>query len=99
MTVLNGYKMIREHGPGEVAGGRFDPHSLVVLEKHKIQTPEGEKEIQMREKGFTPNELHHMFVRADLEILELWGGTAGNWNKKQLDLDEYEIMILGRKPS
>jgi hypothetical protein len=27
----------------------------------------------------------------------MWGGTAGNWGKRTLDLDEIEIMIVARK--
>jgi len=27
----------------------------------------------------------------------MWGGTAGNWGRRPLDLDEIEIMILARK--
>jgi hypothetical protein len=27
----------------------------------------------------------------------MWGGTAGNWGRRPLDLDEIEIMIVARK--
>ena len=42
-------------------------------------------------------EIYHLMNRAGLEILNLWGGTAGSWNKQELDMDEYEIMVIARK--
>jgi hypothetical protein len=27
----------------------------------------------------------------------MWGGTAGNWGRRELDLDEIEIMVVARK--
>jgi hypothetical protein len=29
----------------------------------------------------------------------MWGGTAGNWGRRGLDLDEIEIMVVARKSS
>lgn len=98
MTVLNGLKKIREHSPEDIKAGKFDPVHLVTREKIEINTAEGREEREVREKGFTPGELHHMLARAGLPILHLWGGTAGSWNKQTLDMDEYEIMLIAEKP-
>jgi Na+-translocating ferredoxin:NAD+ oxidoreductase RnfD subunit len=27
----------------------------------------------------------------------IWGGTAGNWGRRPLDLDEMEMMVVARK--
>jgi len=32
-----------------------------------------------------------------MSVLNMWGGTAGNWARRPLDLDEMEIMIVARK--
>jgi hypothetical protein len=32
-----------------------------------------------------------------LEVTSIWGGTAGNWGRREVELDEIEIMILARK--
>jgi hypothetical protein len=32
-----------------------------------------------------------------MSVLNMWGGTAGSWGKRPLDLDEIEIMIVARK--
>ena len=97
MTVLNGLKKIREHSREDVENGIFDPVHLVTLETMTIDSNGKQKEIKVREKGFTAGEISHLMNRAGLEILNLWGGTAGSWNKQELDMDEYEIMIIARK--
>jgi hypothetical protein len=34
---------------------------------------------------------------AGLSVLHTWGGTAGNWGRRPLDLDEMEIMVVARR--
>jgi hypothetical protein len=69
----------------------------VTVERIPVNTGGREKQVQVREKGFTAGELYLLMKCAGLEILHLWGGTAGNWNKHELDMDEYEIMVLAQK--
>ena len=88
------------------------PEPLVVLSDNSIQVNTGlgkplkkmnveesgkTTEMTLREKGFTPGELYHLLSRAGFSIIHVWGGTAGAWQKKPLDLDEYEIMVLAEK--
>ena len=97
MTVLNGLKKIREHSKEDIENGIFDPVHLVTLETMQ-STENGETvDMQFREKGFTAGELHHLLQRAGMSITELWGGTAGSWNKQTLDPDEYEIMVIAQR--
>lgn len=51
----------------------------------------------MIEKGFTPTELKALLEEAGFRVLSIWGGTAGNWNKAALKLDEIEIMMLAQR--
>ena len=97
ITVLNGFKKVREHTPEDVKNGVFDPLHLITYEKMNVEASGKTEEMTFREKGFTPGELHHLLTRAGFSIIHLWGGTAGAWHKKQLDLDEYEIMVLAEK--
>jgi hypothetical protein len=46
-----------------------------------------------------PTELFLIFRLAGMSVVNMWGGTAGNWGRKALDLDEMEIMIVARKTS
>jgi hypothetical protein len=34
---------------------------------------------------------------AGLSVTDMWGGTAGNWGRRLLDLDEIEIMVVAWK--
>jgi 2-polyprenyl-3-methyl-5-hydroxy-6-metoxy-1,4-benzoquinol methylase len=97
ITVLNGLKKIREHSMDDVRKGLFDPVHLITVEKMMVRKGETETEQEFLEKGFTPPEIRHLLVRAGFEIIHLWGGTAGKWNKSPLDMDEYEIMVIAKK--
>ncbi|OPY48931.1 MAG: hypothetical protein A4E49_03302 [Methanosaeta sp. PtaU1.Bin112] len=79
----------------DLAEGRFDPLALATTS----QCPPREDlaPIAVRERGFMPTELVLLLRLAGLTALNIWGGTAGNWGRIALDLDEIEIMIVGCK--
>ena len=62
-----------------------------------VTSREGLPPVAIRERGFTAPELVLLFRVAGLSVLHLWGGTAGNWGRRPLDLDEFEIMVVGRR--
>lgn len=94
-TVLNAANMIRKYQNEDVAAGRFDPMTLV--ERLEYPPREGLPPFPTRERAFVPTELVLLFRMAGMEMLNLWGGTAGNWGRRPLDLDEMEIMAVARK--
>jgi len=98
MTTLNGCKMIRQHTPQDVEEGKFDPATITETNPVEYDTPAGKKEVMVRERGYLPTELTMLFRIAGLEVEHIWGGTAGNWGHRPLDLDEMEIMVVARKP-
>jgi hypothetical protein len=51
----------------------------------------------VRERWFVPSELVLMFQQTGFEVENIWGGTAGNWGRRKIDLDEMEIMVVTRK--
>jgi hypothetical protein len=95
LTVLNAMAMIRSQTDADVAGGRFDPIALATTSQ--CSPREGLKPITVRERVFVPTELVLLFRLAGMTVLNIWGGTAGNWGRRSLDLDEMEIMIVGCK--
>lgn len=95
-TVLNGYAMARRHNQFDVEENRFDPLNLTEI-SICLAGPSGE-ERPLRERGFVPTELRLLFQMAGLEVAAIWGGTAGNWGHRPLELDEMEVMVLARKP-
>ena len=94
-TVLSAARMLRAHSNEDVAAGRFDP--LTLVESAEYPPREGLPTVAVRERGFVATELTLLFRLAGLSVLNIWGGTAGNWGKRTLDLDEYEIMIVATK--
>jgi SAM-dependent methyltransferase len=96
-TVLNGAAMLRRYQNNDVAEGRFDPVSMVESSEHPPR--EGLPPIAVRERGFIPTELRLLFHVAGMSVLSIWGGTAGNWGRRTMDLDEMEIMVVARKTS
>ena len=94
-TVLNGAAMLRRYQNKDVAEGRFDPLTIVESSEHPPR--EGMPAVAVRERGFVPTELMLLFRMAGMSVVNMWGGTAGNWGRRTLDLDEVEIMIVARK--
>jgi SAM-dependent methyltransferase len=94
-TVLNGAAMLRKHDNEDVAAGRFDPVNLV--ESSSFAPQEGLPEIDVRERGFVATELALLFRMVGMSVLSIWGGTAGCWERKPLDLDEIELMLVAEK--
>lgn len=94
LTVLNAARMFRMFKDSDVANGRFDPFSIV--ESHSFPPREGMEPLPVRERGFVGTELVLLCRLAGLAIEHMWGGTAGNWGHRPLQLDEFEIMIVAR---
>ena len=71
--------------------------SQTTLNTMVFQTPEGPVEIACRERMFTPTEFTLMLRVAGFAVEHVWGGTAGNWRREPMELDEYELMAIARK--
>lgn len=96
-TVLSAFKMIRERSQEDVEQGRFDP--LTMTTTADVSPGEGAPAIRLRERAFTPTELRLLFGLAGLRVLHIWGGTAGDWGRRAIGLDEFEIMVAAEKPA
>lgn len=95
LTVLNAAAMVRRYTNKDVEEGRFDP--LIMVESSELPPREGLPAVAVRERAFVATELILLSRLAGMSVLHLWGGTAGNWGRRPLDLDEIEIMIVARK--
>jgi len=97
LTTPNGFKKIREHTQKDVEQGKFDPLMMVETFSMEYDTPKGKKSVVVRERGYVPTELVLLFNQAGFKVEHIWGGTAGNWGRRDIDLDEIEIMIIAKK--
>lgn len=98
-TVLNGLAFARKHSQQDVENGRFDPITMTETCSVDCETKSGKKSVVVRERGFVPTELAMMFSQAGFQVKNIWGGTAGKWGRRTVDLDEIEIMIVAQKAS
>ncbi|HEX2948439.1 MAG TPA: class I SAM-dependent methyltransferase [Armatimonadota bacterium] len=97
LTVLNAYRRIRSVTPEEISSGSYDPMTLVELYDMEWYTPDGPRSVRVRERSYTPTEMVLYCRLAGLAVENIWGGTAGNWGQRPLDLDEIEMMVIARK--
>jgi cyclopropane fatty-acyl-phospholipid synthase-like methyltransferase len=98
LTALNGLRAIREFTPADVASGKFDPLTLVETYEMEYETAEGTRSVIVWEKKHLPQDLKQLCQQAGFQVLHLWGGTAGNWGRRTVELDEMEVMVVARKP-
>jgi 2-polyprenyl-3-methyl-5-hydroxy-6-metoxy-1,4-benzoquinol methylase len=97
LTALNGLRAIRQHTQEDVEMGIFDPLTLVETSIMEVDTPDGKQSLTLHEKTHLPHELATICREAGLEVLHMWGGTAGSWHRQTLNLDEMEVMVVARK--
>ncbi|KPL03091.1 MAG: cyclopropane-fatty-acyl-phospholipid synthase [candidate division Zixibacteria bacterium SM1_73] len=97
LTAVNGLALIRRFKQADVEKGRFDPTTMAEVYPMEYDSSEGKKSLLLRERGFVPTELVMMFRQTGFEVQNIWGGTAGNWGRRRIDLDEIEIMIIATK--
>lgn len=101
-TVLNALRSIRQHGMDDIQQGVFDPLRLAV-QTDAVQSDgnlagsDNSERTSLSERHFVPTELVLLFALAGIEVTDMWGGTAGNWGRRPIDPDEYEIMVVGQK--
>jgi SAM-dependent methyltransferase len=97
LTATNGMAQIRRVSDGDVQAGRFDPDTMVEVNDLPYETPAGGRTATVRERGFVPSELVLLFRHAGFDVEHLWGGTAGKWARRKVELDEMEIMVVARR--
>jgi 2-polyprenyl-3-methyl-5-hydroxy-6-metoxy-1,4-benzoquinol methylase len=97
MTTLNGCEKIRRHTQEDVEKGKFDPVTMAEFMTVEWDTPEGKKSASIRDRGYVPTELFMLFGQAGFKVQHIWGGTAGNWGRRKINLDEIEIMVIAEK--
>jgi cyclopropane fatty-acyl-phospholipid synthase-like methyltransferase len=97
LNAINGYAKARKVTQKDVEEGKFDPVSNTEAFTMDWDTPEGKKSVQVRERGYVPTELIMLFERVGFRVNHVWGGTAGKWGRRTIDLDEIELMVIAEK--
>lgn len=97
LTALNGYSVIRQMKDENIAGGSFDPMSMVSIYADEWDLPEGTRSVNVYERLFIAPEVVRMLTEAGFTVDNVYGGTAGHWAQRFLSLDEVEAMYICRK--
>jgi len=99
LTAINGMRYARRYKDSDVAAGRFDPLTMTETFEMEFDTPEGRQALPVRERGYVPTELTLLLRLVGFRALHIGGGTAGDWGRRPLYLDEIEIMAIAEKPA
>lgn len=94
LTALNAFRIIRTCSDEDARRGRFDP--LTLTTKEDLRASDGSP-AEVVQKGFTPAELTMLLDRSGFDVADVWGGTAGSWNKSTVKMDEMELMVICRR--
>lgn len=94
LTTLNGYRRIREVTQEQVESGEFDPVTMVHYLDEDWDVPGGERRMVYKERLYIPPELVRLIESEGFAVEHVWGGTAGNWGRRKILLDEIEVMVV-----
>ena len=97
LNALNASRALRAMDDEAVRTGRFDPVHLTELSDVTQHCPELQAAGQLRERYYTAPEIRRMVQTAGMNVQGVYGGTAGNWGLRPIDLDEYELMVIARR--
>jgi SAM-dependent methyltransferase len=97
LTTPNGYRRIREVTDDDVASGAFDPATMVQVREDDFTIGGAEGPMRYQERLYTPPEVIGLLERAGFVVEHTWGGTAGRWARRPLELDEIEVMVVARR--
>ncbi len=99
VTVLSAFRLVRSLSDEQVAAGAADLFTLTTRNLCDIEVAGKNVSVQAIERYYTPPEIVRMVNRIGLKVDNIYGGTAGNWRRGPIELDEYEFMVVGhRKP-
>lgn len=97
LTTINAYWKIRSLKQDQLDLGHYNPITMIEHYTDEWELPGGKIEVEVKERTYFPFELKRMFSEAGFNIHHIWNGMAGHWNRKPIQLDEIEIMIVANK--
>lgn len=99
LNVLNASRPLRSLSDEDVRSGKFDPVNLTELSDVSSLLNDESLTSRLRERYYTGPEIRRLVQAAGLNVLGVYGGTAGNWGLRPIELDEYELMVIAERRS
>lgn len=97
LTTPNGYRRIRELTDAQITSGDFDPATMIQVREDVFAVRGAEGLMRYKERLYILPELIAILAGHGLVAEHAWGGTAGRWGRRPLDLDEVEVMVVAHR--
>jgi SAM-dependent methyltransferase len=97
LNALSALRAIRAATDESVARGDFDPMSMTERSDVRDLLPDVSGLGALRERSYTAPELRRAAENAGLNVIGVYGGTAGNWAFRPVTLDDYELMLMATR--
>lgn len=97
LTTPNGYRRIREVTDEEIASGLFDPATMTQVREDEFTIGGAAGRMRYKERLYILPELIGLLAEHGLVVEHAWGGTAGRWGRRPLEMDEIEMMVVARR--
>lgn len=97
LTTPNGYRRIREVTGEETAQGLFDPATMTQVRDDEFTIGGAAGRMRYKERLYILPELIALLAEHGLPVEHAWGGTAGRWGRRPLEMDEIEMMVVARR--
>jgi 2-polyprenyl-3-methyl-5-hydroxy-6-metoxy-1,4-benzoquinol methylase len=93
LTAINALSGIRN-----AKAESFDPYTLTATFNETIRSPDGRsKEATLYCTAFTYRELKWLLQDAGFNVVATYGCVAGEFTRKSLTLEDFEIMMVAKK--
>lgn len=94
LTALNGARLLAAWQRGEVAGS-ID--LLTLTETSELPLEDGST-VVVREHHHLPDGLRTLATSVGFEVEAVWAGGAGDWRQDPPAPEDYELMLVARRP-
>jgi SAM-dependent methyltransferase len=94
LTGLNAGRLLTAWHRGE-ASGEVDLLTLTETTDHHL---DGGGTVRLREHHHLPDGLRTLASSVGFEVDAIWAGGAGDWRREPPTVDDYELMLVARRP-
>ncbi len=88
----------------KMTGGWMADHTfdlLTLRDRNRMSIPDDSgilRELDCNERYYMPSEITWMLHSLGFDNVEIYGGNVGNFRKKQVTPDDFELLVIARKP-
>jgi SAM-dependent methyltransferase len=94
LTGLSAARMLRDWQRGEL-DGTLDPLTLTQTSRYPLGDG---TTVELREHYHLPDGLRTLAESVGFEVEAVWAGGAGDWRREPPREDDYELMLVARRP-